>query len=98
MAGQIYARDTETNYYLVSPINGPLEKLKNVTVFSGTYDILNPDTQLFVEKAKGQGIHIDYRETKEAEHIWILSHRNENVYHAKEDYNALIQLINEEEQ
>lgn len=96
LAGQIYARDKETNYYLVSPINGPVEKLKNVTVFSGTYDILNPDTRLFVEKANKQGIQIDYRETEGAEHIWILSHRNENAYHANEDYNALIQIISAE--
>lgn len=97
LAGQVYARDKELSYYLVSPMNGPLGKLKNITVFSGTYDILNPDAKLFAEKAKQAGVKIDYRETKEAVHIWMLSHRNESVYHAQEDYQKLIEVINREE-
>lgn len=95
LAGQLYARDTDLSYYLVSPIDGPLDKIKNITIFSGSYDILNPDVELFVEKAKKQGIEIDYRKTEQAVHIWILSHRDENVYHAQEDYEELIELVNE---
>lgn len=94
LAGQVYARDTETSYNLLSPINGPLDKLKDVTVFSGTYDILNPDIQLLIQKAKKIGLEIDYRETEKAIHIWILSHRDKNIYHAQEDYEQLIKLIN----
>ena len=95
LAGQLYARDTVSDNYLVSPIYGPLDKIKNITIFSGTYDILNPDTDLFVEKAKKQGLQINYKKTEKAIHIWILSHRDKNVYHAQEDYEELVKLINE---
>jgi len=95
LAGQVYARGGNMSYYLVSPIEGPLDKIKNVTIFSGTYDILNPDIERFVEKAQKQGIKIDYRKTEKAVHIWILSHRDTNIYHAQEDYEKLIKLINE---
>ncbi len=97
LAGQVYARNTDLSYYLVSPINGPLDKIKNVTIFSGGYDILNPDAELFVEKAQKQGLEIDYRKTEQAVHIWILSHRDESVYYAQEDYEQLIELINKGE-
>lgn len=53
IAGISYARDEEgMKSYLVNPINGPLSKLKNVIIYTGTYDILNPDTHLLQEKAK----------------------------------------------
>ena len=94
IAGQVYARDKDINYDFISPINGPLDKIKNVTIFSGSYDILNPDAELFVEKAKKLGLKIDYRKTEKAVHIWILSHRDKMVYHAQEDYEQLIHLIN----
>lgn len=97
LAGQVYAKGEDLSYYLISPIHGPINQLKNVTIFSGTYDILNPDTVLFVEKAKQAGVKIDYRETEKAEHIWILSHKNKEIYHAKEDYEQLINLINKGE-
>lgn len=94
LAGQVYARDGDINYDFISPINGPLDKIKNVTIFSGSYDILNPDTELFVEKAKNAGLEIDYRKTEKAVHIWILYHRDQKIYHAQEDYEQLIRLIN----
>lgn len=89
----MYARNTEQSYYLLSPINGPLDKIKNITIFSGSYDILNPDTDLFVEKAKKENLEVDYRKTEKAVHIWILSHRDKNIYRAQEDYEQLIEAI-----
>lgn len=95
VAGQLYSRGTEKENYLVSPIYGPLDKIENVTIFSGTYDILNPDAELFVSRAKEQGLQINYKKTEKATHIWILSHNDENIYHAQEDYLELVKLINE---
>lgn len=77
IAGISYARDEEgKKSYLVKPINGPLSKLKNVIIYTGTYDILNPDTHLLQEKAKKEGIDIQIKEYEQAPHIWIINNIN----------------------
>ena len=77
IAGMSYARDEEgMKSYLVNPINGPLSKLKNVIIYTGTYDILNPDTHLLQEKAKKEGIDIQIKEYEQAPHIWIINNIN----------------------
>ena len=77
IAGISYARDEEgMKSYLVNPINGPLSKLKNVIIYTGTYDILNPDTHLLQEKAKKEGIDIQIKEYEQAPHIWIINNIN----------------------
>lgn len=90
-----YARGTDEKDYRISPINGPVENLKNVVIYTGTYDILNPDAKRFVEIAKEEGLDIDYREYDKAKHIWLLYYKDESVYMAKEGYNDLIQMIKE---
>ena len=77
IAGISYARDEEgMKSYLVNPINGPLSKLKNVIIYTGTYDILNLDTHLLQEKAKKEGIDIQIKEYEQAPHIWIINNIN----------------------
>ena len=56
LAGIAYAKNDGIDSYLVNPIDGDLSKLKNITIFIGTNDILNPDTKLLKEKAEDQGI------------------------------------------
>lgn len=96
IAGKAYARNMNERDYQISPIYGPLDKLENITIYTGTYDILNPDAKEFNEKAKMSGVKIDYREYEKAIHIWLLSYKDESVYKAKEAYQDLIQLIKEE--
>lgn len=77
IAGISYARDEEgMKSYLVNLINGPLSKLKNVIIYTGTYDILNLDTHLLQEKAKKEGIDIQIKEYEQAPHIWIINNIN----------------------
>lgn len=95
LAAKVYVRDGNMNDYLVSPINGPVEHLENVTIFSGSYDILNPDAKLFTKIAETKGIHIDYRESSKSTHIWILFHRDPETYHARESYQELVGLVRE---
>ena len=56
LAGIIYASEDGVDNYLVSPINGDLSKLKNITILIGTNDILNPDVKLLKEKAEEKGM------------------------------------------
>lgn len=53
LAGISYAGSEEaTKKYLVSPIYGPIDKLENITIYTGTNDILNPDVHKLKELAK----------------------------------------------
>ena len=76
IAGVAYSGGKDMDKYLVSPINGPLDKLEDVIIYTGTYDILNPDTHLLQEKAKKEGIDIQIKEYEQAPHIWIINNIN----------------------
>ena len=95
LAGIAYANPDGIDSYLVNPIDGNLEKLKNVTIFTGTYDILNPDVHVLDEKAKKQGTKIDIREYDKASHIWILSKSNSEKDLKENAYKDLINVIKE---
>ena len=96
-AGIAYAGENGMDDYLVNPILGPLDKLKNVVIFTGTKDILNPDVHVLEEKAKQQGITLDIRETKDAVHVWMLNRHKKNdkvkSYMAEEAYQELVKEI-----
>lgn len=91
IAANIYAGEEGKQSYLVNPIDGPLENLGNIIIYTGTYDIFNPDTRLFVEKAKQKGVYITLKETEKATHVWILRNGEKTEeYMAKEDFEDLI--------
>ena len=77
LAGFAYAEKAGLYDYLVNPIDGDLSKLKNITIYTGTYDILNPDVHVLEERAKEQGTNIEVKEYKGKEHIWILKEYGE---------------------
>ena len=95
LAGLAYAGIDGIDTYFVNPIDGPLEKLKNVTIYTGTYDILNPDVHVLIQKAEEQGININLKQTEGAKHVWMLE-RHKNTYMAEEAYTEIIQQIKEE--
>ncbi|MFW6263608.1 MAG: alpha/beta hydrolase, partial [Thermotogota bacterium] len=54
-AGKHWVGEDDPKSYLVSPINGDLEGLPPITIFTGTYDLLFPDAQKLHEKLKSMG-------------------------------------------
>jgi acetyl esterase/lipase len=96
VAGKRYAGDDGMENYLVNPILGPLDKLEKMTIYTGTYDMLNPDVHKFVERAKKEGLDIDLREKEKAIHIWMTHIENKNVYSARETFEDIINLLQEE--
>ena len=72
LAGIAYKGKNGKDTYLANPIDGPLDKLKNVTIYTGTYDILNPDVEILVQKAKEKNVTIDVKEYEECGHIWVV--------------------------
>jgi len=88
LAGVSYSRDLKQEEdYFVNPINGKFAKLKNIVIYTGTYDILNPDCHLLKEKAEKEGVNIEIKEYETAPHIWIVNNQDELAISA---YNDLI--------
>ena len=96
LAGIAYAGANEEGLksFLVNPIDGDLSKLKNITIFTGTYDILNPDVKILKERAIKQGIDIDVKEYEGASHIWLLKNLEDNKEEAEAINNGYNELIN----
>jgi len=86
LAGNLYCGKDDPNDYFVSPINGPMDKIDNVFIFTGTYDILNPDVAVLKDKLSSEKLSIF--EKQEAQHNWIL-----NVDKNKEDYQKLLKTL-----
>lgn len=94
LAGIAYAGEDGINSYLVNPIEGEISKLKNVTILTGTHDILNPDVKLLKEKAQTVGVQIDIKEYEQAGHIWIIE-KNSTQELVQQGYQDIIKLIKE---
>ncbi len=71
-AGELYRGELPDTDPLVSPINGSLEGLGPITVFSGTRDILNADARRLVGKAAAEGKTLDFHEVPEMIHNYPL--------------------------
>ena len=95
IAGIAYSGEDGINSYLTNPIDGPLDELKNVIIYTGTYDILNADVEKLVERAKNEGVEINLKEYKKATHIWLLERGENKTQDAENAYQDLINEINE---
>ncbi len=87
--GKMYAGDTNTDHYLLSPINGPLEGLGKISVFIGSKDILVADARKLRSLAQSKGIEINYHEYKEMFHTWMFL----NFPEAKKARQQIIDLL-----
>lgn len=95
LAGISYAgTEEETRNYLVSPIYGPIENLENVVIYTGTYDVLNPDVHKFKNMAKERGVEITVKETEGAIHNWVINKKQkEGEDLVQKPYQELIEEI-----
>lgn len=94
VAGIAYAGKDGKDSFLVNPVNGPLEKLENITIYTGTYDILNPDVHTLIDRAKQYNVNIDLREVEKASHIWMIEKDKNNGYKSEETFEEIVQQIN----
>lgn len=95
LAGENYTGKDGIDSYLVNPVDGPLDKLQNVSIFTGTYDILNADVNVLKERAEKVGTNINVYETEQATHIWLLYKYKdkENDPLVQEPYKQMIELL-----
>ncbi|MFD1066144.1 alpha/beta hydrolase fold domain-containing protein [Oceanobacillus locisalsi] len=70
--GRAYAGDTDPNHYLLSPINGEINGLGEITLFVGTHEVLLPDAREFRNRLTLQGIQLNYFEYPKMNHIFVL--------------------------
>lgn len=94
LAGIAYAGNDGINSYLVNPIDGNLSTLSNITIITGTNDILNPDVHVLEEKAEEQGKNIEIKEYEGAGHIWIINEKGDREL-IKKGYQDLINIVKE---
>lgn len=94
VAGISYAGEDGMESYLVNPILGNPETLQDIsiTIFTGTYDILNPDVHTWIEKV-GNTLQIDLKEYEGAPHIWLLDRSENKTEQAEEAYQELLNCI-----
>jgi len=69
-AARLYAGPLGLDDPLVSPINGDLRGLPSLTVFTGTHDILDCDSQRLARTAREVGVSVDLHEVKGAPHAF----------------------------
>ncbi len=97
LAGIAYAGKDGMDKYLVNPIEGDLSKLNNISIFTGTYDILNPDAMLLKEKADKVGGDVNLKVYDKAKHIWLIDNNSDAEITTKAYNDLLEELRNEGE-
>lgn len=70
--GKAYAGDTNLDHYMLSPINGNINGLGEITLFIGTHEVLLPDARKFRDIAMSNGVKINYFEYPKMNHIFVL--------------------------
>lgn len=66
-----YSGGDPLGHPLISPATGPLSELPNITVMTGTHDMLNPDARAFHRRTQAQGIDIGWYELDGGIHGWM---------------------------
>jgi epsilon-lactone hydrolase len=69
-AGRLYAGSLALDDPLVSPIYGELRGLPPLTIFTGTHDILDCDSQRLATLARAAGVRVDLHEVGGAPHAF----------------------------
>lgn len=96
LAGIAYAGEDGIDSYLVNPIDGDLSQIKNITILTGTYDILNPDVYILKEKTEEVGGKIDVKEYEQAGHIWMIE-KNSSQELVQQGYEEILKLVMDKE-
>jgi monoterpene epsilon-lactone hydrolase len=71
-AGRTYARELPLDDPRVSPLQGNLRALPPITAFSGTHDILNPDSRRLRDRCAEAGVACDLIEAPGMPHVYPL--------------------------
>ncbi|MEV8636934.1 alpha/beta hydrolase [Streptosporangium sp. NPDC051023] len=70
--GRLYAGDLGPRDPVVSPLYGSLRELAPIALFSGTREILNADAHRLRDKARQEGVSMEWFEYPGMMHVWPL--------------------------
>lgn len=68
--GKLYTGDTDPNHYLLSPINGDIKGLGKISLFIGTHELMLADARKLRDRAKKEGVLINYYEYPKMNHVF----------------------------
>lgn len=87
MAGELYADHIEHDNFLVSPIYGNFNGLPEISIFTGTHDILYPDAKKLKKIIMASDTKLNYFEYPKMFHVWVL------ITSLKESRHAISQIV-----
>jgi len=70
-SGKAYAGGTDTTNYLISPIYGDVSGLGEISIFTGTNDILNPDARKLRDRMDAENLPVNFFEYPGMFHVWV---------------------------
>lgn len=71
-AGRLYAGELDIGHPFVSPLNGAFRALAPMTIFSGTRDLLYPDSVDLAERARAAGVPVELHLLRDQPHNFAL--------------------------
>jgi acetyl esterase/lipase len=71
-AGRLYAGELDVGHPFVSPLNGGFRALAPMTIFSGTRDLLYPDSVDLAERARAVGVSVELHLLRDQPHNYAL--------------------------
>ena len=71
-AGRLYAGELDVGHPFVSPLNGAFRSLAPMTIFSGTRDLLYPDSVDLAERARAAGVPVELHLLRDQPHNFAL--------------------------
>jgi acetyl esterase/lipase len=71
-AGKLYADNSDIDNYLISPLNGSVKGLEEISIFIGTHDLLYPDCIKLKTKLKEVNTVFNFFEYPKMFHDWML--------------------------
>ncbi len=71
-AGRLYAGELDVGHPFVSPLNGGFRSLAPMTIFSGTRDLLYPDSVDLAERARAVGVPVELQLLRDQPHNYAL--------------------------
>ena len=77
-AGLAFAGDAEPHQPMLSPVNGSLHGLGEISVFIGSRDLLVADARRLQRIAQEQSISLNYREYPDMIHVWMFLYFRES--------------------
>lgn len=70
--GRLYAGELDIGHPFVSPLNGAFRSLAPMTIFSGTRDLLFPDSVDLAERARAAGVPVELHLLRDQPHNYAL--------------------------